>query len=227
MHVSDYHYLPLAPLFYLALVLLWVVVVALIEVGLFRYASEKMGIDRRYIFALLLLCLTGGYVNVPLARLPAEQIYSGMVVRVFGVQYLVPIVRDWPGTVLAVNVGGALIPVALSIYLLLKHRLYFPAAIGVASITAVAHLVARPVPGLGIGVPMLLPALASAGIGLLLSHDRAAPLAYIAGTLGTLLGGDLLNLNVIRELGTPVASIGGAGTFDGVFLVGILAVLLA
>ena len=55
----------------------------------------------------------------------------------------------------------------------------------------------------------------------------AAPLAYIAGTLGTLIGGDLLNLGLLPGLGAPVASIGGAGTFDGVFLTGILAVLLA
>jgi hypothetical protein len=34
-------------------------------------------------------------------------------------------------------------------------------------------------------------------------------------------------LGKIHGLGAPVASIGGAGTFDGVFLVGIVAVLLA
>ena len=61
----------------------------------------------------------------------------------------------------------------------------------------------------------------------MLSWRRAAPLAYIAGSLGTLIGADLLNLGKVRGLGAPVASIGGAGTFDGVFLVGIVAVLLA
>jgi uncharacterized membrane protein len=52
-------------------------------------------------------------------------------------------------------------------------------------------------------------------------------LAYISGSLGTLIGADLLNLNNIQGLGAPVASIGGAGTFDGIFVTGILAVLLA
>jgi hypothetical protein len=46
---------------------------------------------------------------------------------------------------------------------------------------------------------------------LLLSRERAAPLAYIGGSLGTLIGADLFNLSRIRELGAPVASIGGAG----------------
>ncbi|MBW2109628.1 MAG: DUF1614 domain-containing protein, partial [Deltaproteobacteria bacterium] len=51
--------------------------------------------------------------------------------------------------------------------------------------------------------------------------------AYISGTLGTLIGADLLNLRKIYDLGAPVASIGGAGTFDGIFLNGLLAVLLS
>jgi uncharacterized membrane protein len=45
--------------------------------------------------------------------------------------------------------------------------------------------------------------------------------------LGTLIGADLMNLGSIQGLHAPVLSIGGAGTFDGVFLTGILAVLLA
>jgi uncharacterized membrane protein len=62
---------------------------------------------------------------------------------------------------------------------------------------------------------------------LLLSRRHAAPLAYISGSLGTLIGADLLNLGRVEGLGAPVASIGGAGTFDGIFLTGILAVLIA
>ena len=58
-------------------------------------------------------------------------------------------------------------------------------------------------------------------------REQAAPLAYIGGSLGTLIGADLLNLGNIRGLGAPVASIGGAGTFDGIFLIGIVAVLIA
>ena len=62
---------------------------------------------------------------------------------------------------------------------------------------------------------------------MLLSREYAAPLAYIGGSMGTLLGADLLNLDKIGSLGAPIASIGGAGTFDGIFLTGILAVLIA
>jgi uncharacterized membrane protein len=83
------------------------------------------------------------------------------------------------------------------------------------------------VAGIGIAVPVFLPALATAAVALLLSRENAAPLAYIAGSMGTLIGADLTNLDKVAGLGAPVASIGGAGTFDGIFLTGILAVLRA
>jgi uncharacterized membrane protein len=76
-------------------------------------------------------------------------------------------------------------------------------------------------------VPIFVPPLAAAAVALILSRQSASTLAYVAGSLGTLIGGDLLNLGNIRGLGAPIASIGGAGTFDGIFVTGILAVLLA
>jgi uncharacterized membrane protein len=69
--------------------------------------------------------------------------------------------------------------------------------------------------------------LTTAVVAMVLSRENAAALAYIAGSMGTLIGADLTNLDKVRGLGAPVASIGGAGTFDGIFLTGILAVLLA
>ncbi len=81
--------------------------------------------------------------------------------------------------------------------------------------------------GVGIAVPRLLPPLSAALAALLLVPQQAPLAAYVAGTMGTLVGADLLHLGKIRGLATPVASIGGAGTFDGVFLTGIIAVLLS
>jgi uncharacterized membrane protein len=86
---------------------------------------------------------------------------------------------------------------------------------------------ATPVQGIGIAVPVFAPVITTAILAFILSRDYAPPLAYIGGSMGTLIGADLLNLDKISGLGAPVASIGGAGTFDGIFLTGILAVLLA
>ena len=86
----------------------------------------------------------------------------------------------------------------------------------------VLHWLANPVPGVGIAVPVFIPAVVTAVVSLLLSRINTAPLAYISGSMGTLIGADLTNLDKVQGLGAPVASIGGAGTFDGIFLTGIL-----
>lgn len=227
MHFSDMHYFPLAWPFLLALALLLAFVIALVEVGILRYAYERVGVPHRYVFVVLLLSLLGSAINIPVAQLPAEEVVSGRLVTFFGVQWVVPVVREWPGTIVAVNLGGALIPVILSIYLLRKNKFYLQAALAVALVAFVTHLMAYPVRGVGISVPIFIPPAVAAFAALLLSWRRAAPLAYIAGSLGTLIGADLLNLGRVQGLGAPVASIGGAGTFDGVFLSGIIAVLLS
>jgi uncharacterized membrane protein len=161
------------------------------------------------------------------AQLPAREIVSGETVSFFGLAYVIPTVTHWPGTVIAVNVGGAVLPGLLSLYLLLRYRLWPRAVFAVVVVAAVCHWLAEPVPGLGIALPMFVPPLSAALAALVLSRREAPPLAYVGGAIGCLVGADLLNLGKVQGLGAPVASIGGAGTFDGIFLTGILAVLLA
>jgi uncharacterized membrane protein len=142
----------------------------------------------------------------------------------------VPIRYATDSTIVAVNVGGAIVPVLISAYLLMHMpAIIVPALIGVAIVSSIVHRFAIPVPGLGIASPMLIPPIVAAACGYFLGssgHHRDA-VAFISGVVGTLIGADLLNLRNLRDLGAPVASIGGAGTFDGIFLTGIVAVLLA
>ena len=145
----------------------------------------------------------------------------------FGMQYLIPPASTSRGPTLAVNVGGALIPTLLSLYLMLKNKLFYSSLPAVALVTLVVHAVAYPVKGLGIAEPLFVPPIIASAAGILFARQAAPALAYISGTLGTLIGADLMNLDKIRGLGAPVVSIGGAGTFDGIFLTGIVAVLLA
>ena len=147
----------------------------------------------------------------------------------FGVTYRIPQVEYGETvTTVAVNVGGALIPTAVSIYLLSRASAstVILSLIGVFAVALVTHAVARPVKGVGIATPAFIPPIAAAVAALILLPAQPKTVAYVAGTLGTLIGADLLNLRKIPKLGAPVASIGGAGTFDGVFLTGIIAVLL-
>jgi uncharacterized membrane protein len=227
MRPSDLHFFPLALPFVLGLFLLLSLLITLIEVGLLEYAYTKIGVDRRALFAVLLLSLLGSYVNIPVAHLPGEQVITGRVITHFGMRYIIPMVQEWPGTVMAVNVGGAVVPTLLSLYLLYRHRLYVSGLVGVVIVATVVYGLATPVRGVGIAVPIFIPPLAATVTAWVLQRRAAPPLAYIAGSLGTLIGADLLHLGNIQGLGAPVASIGGAGTFDGIFVTGILAVLLA
>lgn len=227
MRPSSMHYFPLAWPFLLILVSLFFVLVALIELGVLKYAYERIGVPPRYVLGILLLSLLGSAINIPVAEFAPEEVVSGGFVDFYGVRYVVPVVREWPRTILAVNVGGALIPVILSVYLLVKNKLYMRGFLAVTGVAVVAHSLARPVPGVGISLPIFVPPVVAAVAAMALGWRQAAPLAYIAGSLGTLIGADLLNLGKIQGLGAPVASIGGAGTFDGVFLAGIVAVLLS
>jgi len=221
------HYIPLPRPFFFALFLFFVFVVVLIELRILEYTYEKVGVDRRYVFFLLLLSFMGSYINIPIAQLPPEHMLTPRIIDFFGMQYMIPVATERPGTVIAVNLGGAVIPVILSIYLAARNKLYLRSVLAVGIVTAAVHIMAYPVPGVGIAEPMFIPPLVTAVVALVVSREHAAPLAYIAGSLGTLIGADLLNLDRIQGLGAPVASIGGAGKFDGIFLTGIIAVLLA
>jgi len=221
------HYLPLTPGLFGILVLLFAGLIILIQLRVLRYAYMKLGLGPGMAMLLLFGSLLGSYFNIPITVLPGRSIRSGEIVDFFGMRYVVPPVTAWPGTVLAVNVGGAVIPTLMSTYLVLRYHLWMKAAIAVAVIAIVIHSMATPVQGVGIAVPVFAPVVVTAILAFLLSREYAAPLAYIGGSMGTLIGADLSNLDKISGLGAPVASIGGAGTFDGIFLTGILAVLLA
>jgi uncharacterized membrane protein len=227
MNLSQFHYLPLAPPFFFILVGLFVALLVLIQVGVLRYAYMRLGISSGAALLLLLASLIGSYFNIPVVYLPEQQAVSQQEIDFFGMRYVVPLVTQWPGTLVAVNVGGAVIPTMMSIYLLVRNRLWVNAVLATAAVAAICFWLSRPVPGLGIAEPVFVPSVTAAIVALLLSREQGAPLAYIGGSLGTLIGADLLNLGNIRGLGAPVASIGGAGTFDGIFLIGIVAVLIA
>ncbi|HEY0721436.1 MAG TPA: DUF1614 domain-containing protein [Gammaproteobacteria bacterium] len=207
----------------LLLVLLFAIV--LIQVGLVRVAFERLGLSGSSAALLLMSSLAGSVINLPLFTLSSTP----------PAQPLPPPPRLWflrlpeyhGKTLIALNVGGALIPLCFSIYLLANNPLPLgDALLGVGFVALVGRLFSRPISGLGIGIPILIAPLAAALAALLINPEQRAPLAYISGTLGVLIGADLLRLKDIRRLGVPLAAIGGAGTFDGVFITGIVAVLL-
>lgn len=200
---------------------------AVIQLGLLQIAFGKLGLSASSAYTLLLVSLLGSVINLPLFRIrsdlqPPAEIPQRPAFPGF------PLWNFSNRTLITLNVGGALIPVAFSIYLYRNSELELLSVLqGIFFVALISYLFSRPIKGLGIGMPMLVAPLSAALVSILLAPESSAPLAYISGTLGVLIGADLLRLKDIRRMGAPFASIGGAGTFDGIFITGIVAVLLA
>lgn len=220
--------MPISPLTLLILIFLVGMLVAFIQIGILTIAFDKLGLSPGSALLLLFSSLLGSAINLPLFRIKAEAPQtpppSPLLRDIFGRR-----LPTFTGTTLiAINVGGGLIPLIFSIYLLTHNPLPILQVIAATTLVALAcHFISRPIPGIGIGMPILIAPLSAAVIALLINPAHSAPLAYICGTIGVLIGADILRLKDIRRMGAPLASIGGAGTFDGVFITGIVAAILA
>lgn len=210
-------------LFVLALLLLAVVV----HVGVISITFSKLGLTRESAFLLLSVSLFGSLINVPLFAIKAQAPVKIHDTNIPG--YLRPYLEQLSGkTLIAVNVGGCLIPLLFSIYLFMTQPLsLYEVLTGVLLVSVISYVYSFPVKRIGIGMPMLIAPLFAAFVAVMINNELSAPLAYISGTMGVLIGADLLNFRHVSRMGAMIASIGGAGTFDGIFMTGILAVLLA
>ncbi len=220
--------MPFSPLVLMALLFLLGLLLAFIQLGILTISFAKLGLSPDSALLLLLMSLLGSSLNLPLFNISAEQPEQPvMPPRLLSL--LKQVMPPFTGkTLIAINVGGGVIPVAFSLYLMLHNPLPLSDVLAaIIIVSALCYFTSRPIPGIGIGMPFLVAPLFAAAIALIINPEYSAPLAYICGTLGVLIGADLFRLKDIRKMGTPIASIGGAGTFDGIFITGIVAVILA
>ena len=187
---------------------------------------QKLDLSSDSAYLLFITIFGGSLINLPLFSMKSEPP---------NLEEIPPQLRElysrmpYTGkTLIMANVGGCVVPAAFCLYLLAHHPLnILYVALAVAAVAAVSFKISRRVPGIGMGMPILLAPLVAALVSVALDSANAAPMAFISGTLGVLIGADLLHLKDIRKMGTPFASIGGAGSFDGIFISGMMAVLLA
>ncbi|SMF94460.1 Uncharacterized membrane protein [Methylomagnum ishizawai] len=218
---------PFSPLYLFLFMGLLLWLVFSINLGLIALSFEKLGLDPDSAFTLLLTSLLGSAINLPLFSLKADPprhdidlLYHGLLRR--------PLLPFTGRIQIAVNVGGCLVPVFFSGFLL-RHAAIPPLHVlaATAAVAAISYALSRPIPGVGIGMPMLVAPVSAALLAVWLGGEYRAALAYISGSLGVLIGADLLRLKDVRAMNAPMASIGGAGTFDGIFITGLVAVLLS
>ena len=204
--------------------LVLVILIILIQIEIFGLVLSKLGLSRNGITILLIATLIGSGINLPLTKLTSNFRLENLPPSA---RYLIPLKFKEGYTLIAINVGGALIPAAFSVYLMLHAELgILTTVLAISIISTISYIFSRPIENLGIGMPLFIAPISAALISMLLAQENSPALAYISGTLGVLIGADLLRVKNIRQLGVPVAAIGGAGTFDGIFITGVIAVLL-
>lgn len=219
-------FLPISLALFFFLILLLPILIFLVQIKVIEVAFYRLGLNPTLGVLFFFLCLIGSTINIPILKRKVAVVRRDEALEFFRYffGFTVPEVQE---QVLAINVGGALMPALLCLYLLPKAP-PLAALISIAVIALVAKVFSRPVRGIGIALPPFIPPIASALLALLLVPSNPAPIAYISGVLGTLIGADLLNLPTIRRMMQPgIMSIGGAGVFDGIYLVGIIAVLIS
>jgi uncharacterized membrane protein len=213
-----------------------IVLIPLLVLGIIGAAFTRLGFSWITAIAVVLLMLFGSYVNIPLYRIKRDMVrISPYTTAVFGSGSPWPADPVWE-TLVSINLGGAILPVCISLYLLYQAvsitgtSLLVPVGAGILLVALVTFFATRPVPGVGLRVPLLIPALTALLMGMLLFGGAGIPatvMAFVSGTTGALLGGNIAQLFRIKDLEVPSVSIGGASTFGAVFICCILPALVA
>ena len=213
------------PLLYL--VFLSILLIIILQLGVFGIVLTKLGLSPDSAVVLLSSTLMGSLINLPLFKIKTTTEITPPQLPLPRL-FFNPELDLKNETIIAINVGGALIPVCFSIYLIFLHQLTILQIIpAIIIVSIICYFFSRPIKGIGIGMPIFIAPFTAAVVALIIAPSHSAPLAYICGTLGVLIGADLFRIKDIKHMGVPIAAIGGAGTFDGIFFTGIIAVLLA
>jgi len=216
-------FFPLTVLIFILFILFLPLLFILVYFNILTLGFEKLGISPQATIFILFLILFGSLINIPLAKKKLVYIEKPYFFGLFRIPKI-----EIQG--IFINLGGAIIPILLSFYFLfLGWKSGFeigPILIATILMIIISKFLAKTIPGRGVALPAFVPPIFSALFSLILAPKFAAPSAFISGVFGTLIGADLLNLGKARKYGGFI-SIGGAGVFDGIFLVGIVSALLA
>jgi len=225
----------LSVLVILLLVGLVILLIPLLFLGVIGAAFTKLGFSWITAIVVVLLMLFGSYVNIPVYTIRRDMVRVSPDTTSYSADAPWSPAPVWD-TLISINLGGAILPICISLYLLYQAvlitgtSLLVPVGAGVALVALVTFVSTRPVPGVGLRVPLIIPALTALLMGLLLFGGAGIPatvLAFVSGTIGILLGGNLAQLHRVKALDVSDVSIGGAGTFGAIFICCILPALIA
>lgn len=219
----------LAPLIILVLLFL----LPFLFAQIFVTALAKLRLAPDTALLVIIGIFLGSAINIPITKIVRHEDVVMHPYAMFGMMYLLPQLRRVRReTIIAVNVGGCLIPASLALYEIVQLWMVSGTYVLILALTVsinatICYWFAQPVEGIGIAMPAFLPPFVAVLSALLLAPEEAPAVAFVTGVLGPLIGADVLHLRDIPRIATGMASIGGAGTFDGIVLSGVLAAYLA
>ncbi|MDF2635552.1 MAG: hypothetical protein K0R78_2426 [Pelosinus sp.] len=180
------------------------VVGVLVYFGVAHRILDRMRLTDKQALLFIGAVIVGSFIDIPLMRTPVE---------------------------VSINVGGALLPILLSIWLIFKadETAERVRAILAAILVAVAvSLGSRYLPYEPENMfldPKIIYGISAGLIAYLAGRSRRS--AFVGGVLGIVLS-DIVHMVTIIGLGVPgTTDIGGAGAFDVVMIAGIIAVMIA
>lgn len=222
----DYFFPPLLLPFFLLLVLLPLLFLMFI-LATSQVFQLVFGLSYEEALIIFLLIVLGSMINIPIYEKE-----GGVVEKRYSFFGLIYSARERNKVTVAINMGGCVIPLILAIRLLIEFSvtLWLP----VFAITSfIIYWYAKPVQGVGIAVPTFIPPITATIISYMALVLVGGPvqdlpkLAFSTGVISALFGADILHLRHLNKIGSGVMSIGGAGTFDGIFLTGVFAVIFS
>ncbi len=227
---------PLSLFAIVLLIALLILIIPLLILGVIGAAFTRLGFSWISALAIVLLMLFGSFVNIPVYKIRRDMIrIAPPDSSIFG-EYSQSNPSPVWDTTIAINLGGAVIPIAVSLYMVYQAilitgtSLLFSVCVGTILVAAITYVSTRYLPGSGIQVSLIIPGLTALLAGLMLSGGTglaAAVIAFVSGIAGILLGGNIAQIFRIKDLDVPSVSIGGAGTFGAVFICCILPALIA
>ncbi|HIK32351.1 MAG TPA: DUF1614 domain-containing protein [Oscillatoriales cyanobacterium M59_W2019_021] len=219
-------YLPVTILLFLTL-LLFPFILFSFAIDVVQVAVAKLGFSPQMALLLLVLVVLGSTINIPLYRTESQVEIVSDFADLWRRQFWgIPLQKMRQMTIVALNVGGGLIPVLLAVYQF-RRADSISILLVTAIVTLISYYAAHVVPGIGIQMNPAIPPLTAALSATIIAGTQVPAVAFAGGVLGTVIGADLLHLRELDRMTAGVLSIGGAGVFDGIALCGLFALLLS
>jgi len=184
--------------------ILLLVVSVLVYFGLAHRILDRMRMTDKQALLFIAAVVVGSFIDIPLMSSP---------------------------TTVTVNVGGAVLPIALCLYLIVKadetvERVRaIVAALLVAGVVSLGSRYLPYEPENMFLDPKLIYGLSAGIIAYIAGRSRRS--AFIGGVLGIVLS-DIVHIVTLSGLGIPgTTAVGGAGAFDVTIIAGIIAVMIA